>query len=554
MSAAGNVMFVGFVGRTVFTPHITMLNQDDLQRWRDCPRRYWLHRHAATSAPTPVPTARASTDTRAFDDDRTPMQALPDQALRASFPEAIVIDAPDGPQAWDRAIAQTQALLDKGYLVGASASASAGKNTGAGSGAITSETGGRAILGACLRSNDGVQVRIDVLNAGAHGLTLFKVRYATVGTQADVDTVALWAHVVARSGLRLQSAGLMLVDTDFIYPGYGCYAGLFREVDLSLVLGARNVPAWLVDMHACGRETMPDASPTASCQTQGACEFHADCAMPATPSKGLGLSPASLDIVGRELALELLAEGHTDLLTVPEERMPDGRRLRALRAVQNNMPVLHANAAKTLKALPYPRHTLRMDTIGFATPIWPGTRPYQVLPFQWTCDVETKPGTLVRRCFLADQHTGDPRRAFAESLLEAVGHHGAIMAYNAGFERNRIRELAAQFEDLATDLECLQPRIVDLFQLTRAHYYHPAMCGSWSFKSVCRAVAPDLRADEFDWAGETAPQAAFARSQTEKLGVSDLQALRQALVAHGQRQTEALRRMVTLFESATARR
>ena len=154
----------------------------------------------------------------------------------------------------------------------------------------------------------------------------------------------------------------------------------------------------------------------------------------------------------------------------------------------------------------------------------------------------------------ADAVADAPRRAFAETLLHALGHHGPIMAYNAGFERNRIRELAHEFEDLATDLECLQARIVDLFQIARAHYYHPAMCGSWSFKSICRAIAPDLRADQFEWEDETAAQVAFARSQLEALNAARSQALREALLQHGLRQTEALRRMVTLFESATARR
>jgi hypothetical protein len=131
-----------------------------------------------------------------------------------------------------------------------------------------------------------------------------------------------------------------------------------------------------------------------------------------------------------------------------------------------------------------------------------------------------------------------------------LGEQGPIFAYNAGFERNRLREIAKLFDDLAPALEALQPRIVDLFQLGRAHYYHPAMCGSWSFKSVCRAVAPDVPVASFEWRGITQPQVAFAASQQEGLDEADRRALRQALITQGQRETEALRRMVALFESA----
>lgn len=143
----------------------------------------------------------------------------PGAALRASFPGAVVIDAPHTPAEWARAVQDTAARLREGRA----------------------REEGWTLFGACLASDDGAQVRIDVLTRGAHGLRLFKVRYATVGGEADVDAVALWAHVAARCGLRVHGVGLMLVDTDFIYPGHGCYAGLFREVDLAPVLGSRPV-------------------------------------------------------------------------------------------------------------------------------------------------------------------------------------------------------------------------------------------------------------------------------------------------------------------------
>jgi len=341
----------------------------------------------------------------------------PAQALRATYPQAVLIDAPHSEAQWLEALAQTQTLLSDGYLLG-------------------SGHEGRAILGACLCSNDGARVRIDVLTAGLYGLRLFKVRHATVGTDTDLDTVAMWVHVAARFGLRVQSAGLLLINTDFVYPGHGCYAGLFREVDLSPMLGSRPVGDWLVAMRACERQPQADAVKT-NCSTHASCTFSRLCDIQEPHSKFT--HAAHLDVVGKELAQALQAEVHLDLLSVPPSRMPDARRL---------------------------------------------------------------------------------------------------------------RELAALFEDLATDLEVLLSRVVDLFPIARAHYYHPAMCGSWSFKSICRAIAPDLQADQFEWQSETAAQVAFARGQLEPGDAASRQALRLALTAHGQRQTAALRRMVALFAQA----
>jgi hypothetical protein len=44
----------------------------------------------------------------------------------------------------------------------------------------------------------------------------------------------------------------------------------------------------------------------------------------------------------------------------------------------------------------------------------------------------------------------------------------------------------------------INDRVVDLLPMTRQHYYHPAMKGSWSIKAVLPTIAPDLRYDELE--------------------------------------------------------
>lgn len=492
----------------------SLLNQEDLQRWRACERRFWLHRRQAW---TSAPDSYTADDANEADEISG---AAAEPALRAAFPHASVIEVPDSPNAWASALARTQRWL-------------------------TDMNEGRALFGACL-ADDGVQVRIDVLDADERGLRLFKLRYATVGDEADVDRLALWADVAARSGLPVHTVGLLLVDKDFVYAGDGCYAGLLREVDLTPMLGSRPVPEWLKQMPACERGPEPAKQPDAPCTQPRDCAYIEHCGV---PGKTDAPATASLDIVGPELADELRDEGYADLLSVPEQRLPDARRRRAWRAIRQGAPELDPAVCAVMRAHGYPRRSLRFETIGFALPIWAGTRPYQALPFQWTCDEEPAAGQLLRHSFLATEQ-GDPRRAFAESLLQTLGDRGPIFAYNSGFERNRMRELALLFDDLAPALEGVQRRIVDLYPIARAHYYHPALCGSWSFKSLCRALAPDLQADCFECAGETSPQAAFALTQQEGEDAQTVASLRADLVAYGQRQTEVLRRMLALFEGA----
>jgi hypothetical protein len=355
--------------------------------------------------------------------------------------------------------------------------------------------------------------------------------------------------VAARAGWRVQSVGLLLVDTSFLYPGLGCYAGVFREVDVGGMLGARPVADWLVGLRRTEQGTRPPPPLGAPCTAAGGCRYLHECHAGEPPARQVA-PELSLDIVGKDLAVELRREGHVDLRTVRTERLSDARHRRALRAVQQGAPVLEPGVARLMREQPWPRHYLRFETIGFAVPVWAGTRPYQVLPFQWSCDVETAPGVFHACGFLADAQ-GDPRRAFATSLLAALGSVGCVFAYNAGFERNRIRELAQQFDDLRDALEALLPRVVDLFQVARTHCYHPAQAGSWSAKTVFGILAPDLRVERLARRVEGAPLLAFAQSLQRGLPATERERLRAALQDHGRRRTEALRRMVAMFEAAT---
>jgi hypothetical protein len=487
-------------------------NTVDLQRWQHCARRFWRHRHATSAleaGPGPdIGCAGAAA------------------ALRASFPGAPCLPQPTTPEAWAAAQRATAAWLAAGPQL----------------------REGDALLGACLASDDGARVRIDVLWRRARGLRMFKLRWAAVGDDADVDAVALWAHVAARCGVRIEAWGLLLVDTDFVYPGHGCYAGILREVDLSPVLGRRPAAAWLVSMRRCERSPEPAVPPGPHCSMPTACEFSTTCGLPPAPQPGRA---RSLALVGRELAAALQSEGHADLLQVPEQRLADARHRRVWRALRHDAPVLEPGVAAAMRALPWPRHLLRIDAFSPAVPLWAGTRPYQVLPFQWTCERQHADGHATQQRFLAEAGN-DPRRAFANALLQVVGARGAVLAYNAGFERNRLRELARHCEDLAAPLEALQARLVDLLAIARDHWYHPGLGGSWSFRAMARAVLPGLAEVDFASLGASSAHEAFGQSLQAGPAAPGRQPLRAAVADHGRREVAVLRALAALFDGADA--
>src|SRR5207248_487219 len=160
---------------------------------------------------------------------------------------------------------------------------------------------------------------------------------------------------------------------------------------------------------------------------------------------------------------------------VPLDLIESLKLRRLWRSAKSGEHELNPAAGLQIEELGLPRYYLDFETIQFAVPIWAGTSPYEQLPFQWSCHLQTEDGALVHREFL-DVSGDAPMRAFAESLIAAAGSDGPIIVYS-GFEGRILRELSTRYPDLAAPLIAIHARLFDLLSVTREHYYHPAMKG-----------------------------------------------------------------------------
>ena len=249
----------------------------------------------------------------------------------------------------------------------------------------------------------------------------------------------------------------------------------------------------------------PEAEPGGQCYDPFECPFHSLC-LPEPPEYPLSLLPGKN---GKALARRLVDEGYTDLREVPANAFDDPLFRRIHTATVSGEPFLDPKAKEILARTAWPHFYLDFETAGFAVPVWAGTRAFQAVPFQWSCHVETAPGKLEHAEFL--DTTGEhPARRFAETLIDTLGRTGTIFVYS-GYERRILSELARQHLDLADSLAVIIGRLFDLLPLTKAHYYHPEMKGSWSIKDVLPTVAPEL---DYGQLGEvcdgTSAQSSFA--------------------------------------------
>ena len=122
------------------------------------------------------------------------------------------------------------------------------------------------------------------------------------------------------------------------------------------------------------------------------------------------------------------------------------------------------------------RHHLDFETFMPAVPKFLDTRPYQVIPTQWSNHIEQHDGTLMHAEFLCRDER-DPREELAITLLESLGQTGSICVYSS-YERSVIERLAEDFPSLRKDFKRVVARLWDLHVIIRDHYYHPAFEGS----------------------------------------------------------------------------
>ncbi|WP_157803899.1 DUF2779 domain-containing protein [Acidovorax sp. 69] len=360
--------------------------------------------------------------------------------------------------------------------------------------------------------HDNVLVRADLLLPTPTGYRMVEVKSSASVKPSHWDDCALQAWVLRQSGVSLSTVELAHIDTAFVYQGNGDYQGLLHHapLDADIEPMMESVAHWIDQARLVLQGTEPATATGAQCDDPVECPFKSHCGVAATEE--MPEPDYTLDVFPRmrsALKNELRAQGVFDALLVPQDHLNETQ-LRVQECSRTGQMWLSDAAARVLGGLPYPRYYLDFETIKLAVPRWANTSPHRTqVPFQWSCHIEEESGELRHAMFL-DVTGNDPRRQFAQSLVEVVGDKGPVLVYFQGFEKSRIAELAALYPDLAAQLEAINDRVIDLLPLTRESYYHPNMRGSWSIKAVLPTVAPDLDYGQIAVSNGTAAQTAYA--------------------------------------------
>jgi len=202
---------------------------------------------------------------------------------------------------------------------------------------------------------------------------------------------------------------------------------------------------------------------------------------------------------------ELLQKGRASLLDVPEEACTkaDGsigvinaRQLVQLKHTRSGQVWVGDELRSTLQGARYPLHFIDFETSRLALPYHAGMRPYGLVAFQWSCHTVNRAGERPAHSEWINTQDAWPNGKFAHALREAIGEKGTVLAWathEGSTMKEILRELPA-FGQANADLDdwirslTESDRILDLNQVTRENFFHPAMGGRTSIKVVLDAL------------------------------------------------------------------
>lgn len=387
---------------------------------------------------------------------------------------------------------------------------------------------------------DDIFVSIDILERRKRGFVLAEVKSTTKVKPVHQPDVAVQLHVARRAGLTIERAEVMHLNPECRHPDL---RKLFLRKAVTKAVGPhlRAVPKRAGEMLSMLARPLPEHPVGEHCSSPYECPFVRRCSAE-PPEHHVG----TLYQIRTKKTFELMAEGIETLHDLPRGFAMSATQKRQVKSVRSGKPVIERGLRGALRAVRRPIAFVDFETVGPAVPVWPACRPYQAVPVQLSCHVLGKDGGLSHREWLADG-SDDPRPSFARALIDACAGAKAIVVYS-GFEDARIKSLIEAVPALASDLQSVRERIVDLLPIVRDHLYHPGFHGSFSIKSVLPALDSSFGYDDLEI--QDGQQAAAAlewvlAGQGPLDGATpDRSRLRAALLAYCKRDTEAMVRLV----------
>ncbi|MFY9345875.1 MAG: DUF2779 domain-containing protein [Planctomycetota bacterium] len=400
---------------------------------------------------------------------------------------------------------------------------------------------------------DGVEVRSDILVLHKDGqCDLFEIKSGTKVKHRYVNDLALQAHVLALSGLKMRAAYLLHVNPRYVHKEGADFPPmqLLRSSDVTAKV-TRQVDAVRRRLQQY-RQTLGDEAalqlPMGTfCTNPFPCPHLARCGKEAPK-----LPLRELPELTRQQEVELHKEGIEDLAGVDAARPGlTFRQRRVLTCVQQGTPSVEPFVREELRQCGKPLHFLAIASVTDPLPRFDGQRPWRLVPWAWAANTLHEDGRIERASFVHVERS-DPRPAFAEALHKHLEVGGTLLVWND----ENLEELRTLLDDLPAAKAAVRGLVgqqhIDLMQLFDAGVFHPALRSHADLRASVQALLGDASGKDLTVWGEDAILAALQKAQAPRVRATTKEKIGAEILATLTWTVEQLQQLFTAQAGADA--
>ena len=414
---------------------------------------------------------------------------------------------------------------------------------------------------------DGVRVRIDVLVRKEGGwevsgipddvlaYCIGEVKSSTKVKDYHFGDVSIQAYVLRKAGVKVAHSVIVHLNPDYVYPG-----GEHDLTKLFVIEPVEPRPDYWIKQQLCEQfRILENPAPPAvnvgrQCTNPHECEFRSHC-YGSLPADDLAYLPISKSNKWDKIAnLRKQASSILDIQPNGNFTYAERDKIKAAQAaLRTGRIVIQPGLAAVLAGIRTPLAFVDFETLAVAIPRYPGMKPWQAVPMQYSVHMLKRGGLLEHREFLAETDGSDPRIAFIENLLRDIAEAQTVAIWSP-YEKTVLTKLAEVFPKYADRINAVIAKLWDMCRTFKDNVYHAEFRGSFSIKTVLPALLPELSYDDLKIAGLAASGdsvlPAWNLMSDPSASLEERQRIRQELLRYCERDTIGMYYLLTALVEA----
>jgi len=357
------------------------------------------------------------------------------------------------------------------------------------------EEAGKPIFQATFKTDDGLFVKIDILNFNKETgkWDIYEVK-ASSEIKTDIKhnhikDITFQSIVAERAGVRVGESYIVHINKEYRRE---------REIDLRELFVFANVTEEVSDIRELVESEIESALtllsqdniPMSSC----GCLYKSSAQMcDSFEFFNKGVPEYSVHNLFRGDKLRLLVdESIYEIADIPDDFDMTDNQKKQVDMQKSQNPLINTQAInETLSRLEFPLYFLDYETFGKPVPLLDRYKTNQQIVFQVSLHVLERDGVLKHFEYLAET-LESATDGLVKTLKEHIGPVGSVIVWNESFEKGRNKELAEIYPEDKDFLEDINRRIFDLMKVFKKDYLHPDFNGSASIKNVLPVLLPEL--------------------------------------------------------------